>query len=301
MPAQTLRERLLHAGLLIETGVEGVYGHSAAFETVLAGCNAYAGRMGAADGAEVLRFPPLLNRTVAERNRYAAAFPQLGGHVFSFDGDDDDHQRYVGKLLRGEDCSCELTMTRSVLTPAACYPVYPALAARGPLPAGGCVIDVLGECFRHEPSAETARLQSFRMREYIYLGDAGRALAFRDLWMERSAGLLRDLDLPGELAVAHDPFFGRLGARLADAQVDRKLKMELVIPIGPDARPTACMSFNCHLDHFASIWDLTQADGTVAHTACVGFGLERLTLALFSRHGLAVAAWPAGLRGALGL
>ena len=28
-------------------------------------------------------------------------------------------------------------MTDLVLTPAACYPVYPAIAARGALPAGG--------------------------------------------------------------------------------------------------------------------------------------------------------------------
>jgi seryl-tRNA synthetase len=294
-----LREQLVRDGLLIDTGVDGVYGRSATFESVVWGCNDLATRLGEGDGAEVLRFPPLLSRRLIEKNRYAVAFPQLGGHVFSFYGDEQDHQRYVAKLVRGEDCSCELGMTASVLTPAACYPVYPAIAARGRLPVGGQLVDVLADCFRHEPSQDPARLQSFRMREYVHLGDAESALAFRACWTERAGTLLRALGLSGEVIVAHDPFFGRLGERLADAQIDRKLKLELMIPIGWDARPSACMSFNCHLDHFALIWDLRQADGDTAHTACVGFGLERLALALFTRHGLQVADWPQTVRAAL--
>ena len=41
------------------------------------------------------------------------------------------------------------------------------------------------------------------------------------------------------------------------------------------------------------------ADGEVAHTACVGFGMERVALALFKHHGLDVKAWPAPVRKAL--
>jgi hypothetical protein len=37
----------------------------------------------------------------------------------------------------------------------------------------------------------------------------------------------------------------------------------------------------------------------MAHTGCVGFGLERLALALFKHHGLDVAGWPASVRGIL--
>jgi seryl-tRNA synthetase len=37
---------------------------------------------------------------------------------------------------------------------------------------------------------------------------------------------------------------------------------------------------------------LNFADGSVAHTACVGFGLERIALALFHHHGLDVKEWP---------
>ena len=42
-----------------------------------------------------------------------------------------------------------------------------------------------------------------------------------------------------------------------------------------------------------------MADGTIAHTACVGFGLERIALALYHRHGFDRAAWPGSVREAL--
>ncbi len=68
---------------------------------------------------------------------------------------------------------------------------------------------------------------------------------------------------------------------LATNQRDQNLKFELLIPITSVAKPTACMSFNYHQDAFGTKWGLNLEDGSVAHTACVGFGLERIALALF--------------------
>ncbi len=63
-------------------------------------------------------------------------------------------------------------MTDLVLTPAACYPVYPAIAARGPLPPGGVTVDAGGAyVFRHEPSGDPARLQMFHQREIVRIGE----------------------------------------------------------------------------------------------------------------------------------
>jgi seryl-tRNA synthetase len=38
------------------------------------------------------------------------------------------------------------------------------------------------------------------------------------------------------------------------------------------------------------------ANGDVAHSTCVGFGLERTALALFRHHGTAVDRWPDEVR-----
>ncbi|TIR50248.1 MAG: hypothetical protein E5X28_10550, partial [Mesorhizobium sp.] len=63
--------------------------------------------------------------------------------------------------------------------------------------------------------------------------------------------------------------------------------------------PTACLSFNCHQDHFGQTWGLKFADGEFCHSACVGFGLERVALALFRHHGPDTEAWPAAVRDVL--
>ena len=38
------------------------------------------------------------------------------------------------------------------------------------------------------------------------------------------------------------------------------------------------------------------ADGGVGHTACLGFGHERIVLALLRTHGLDPSSWPAAVR-----
>jgi hypothetical protein len=47
---------------------------------------------------------------------------------------------------------------------------------------------------------------------------------------------------------------------------------------------------------FGEIWKIAQADSELAHTACVSFGMERTTLALFHHHDLDVKLWPADVR-----
>jgi seryl-tRNA synthetase len=79
------------------------------------------------------------------------------------------------------------------------------------------------------------------------------------------------------------------------------LKFEVLVQIaGPE--PTAVASFNYHQDHFSSTYGITmESGGGPAHTACLGFGLERITLALLRTHGLDVDAWPAAVREELGI
>ena len=79
------------------------------------------------------------------------------------------------------------------------------------------------------------------------------------------------------------------------------MKFELVVPVRSADKPTACMSFNCHREHFGETWGLRGEDGATAHTACVAFGVDRLAAALFAAHGLDSSKWPASVRAALAL
>ena len=297
----TLLDKLLHKGLLIETGIDGLYGRSGLFEQVIDGFDRLISRTGADQKAEVLRFPPGMNRVLFEKSGYLKSFPQLAGTVHSFGGNDKDHAILLDRLAEGQPWWDKQEMTDIVQTPAACYPLYPTAAKRGPLPEDGLIFDLNSYCFRHEPSKEPTRQQMFRMREYVRIGTPDQVVAFRKNWLERGQALIAKLGLPFNVDVANDPFFGRAGRVMASSQRDLGLKFELLVPVNSEESPTACLSFNYHQDHFGSTWNIRTAAGETAHTACVGFGMERVAIALFRHHGLDVDKWPAEVRDALSL
>jgi seryl-tRNA synthetase len=83
---------------------------------------------------------------------------------------------------------------------------------------------------------------------------------------------------------------------LASNQRAESLKYEIVCAIHKDAAPTAIASSNYHLDHFGTGFGIESANGNPAHSACVAFGVDRITLALLSTHGLDPDAWPPAVR-----
>jgi seryl-tRNA synthetase len=293
-----LAELVVHR-LLIETGAPGVYGRGGEFEEVREGVADLITRAGAADEPEQLRFPPVIPRRDLETVGYLKSFPHLAGSIFAFSGTEAQAAEQYDRASQHEDWSEFQSMTDLVLTPAACYPVYPAVAARGQLPPGGVTVDAGGAyVFRNEPSGDPARLQMFHQREIVRIGEPAAVTSWRERWRDRAVELLRGIGLDAHFDIATDPFFGRSGRMLAASQREQELKFEVVVPIaGPE--PTAVASFNYHQDHFASAYGIEMADGSSAHTACLGFGLERISLALFRAHGLNHKAWPAEIRGEL--
>lgn len=294
-----LLRALVEHRLLIESGVPGVYGRGGSFEAVREGVAELVTRTAAAEAPEQMRFPPVLPRRELERIGYLQTFPHLAGTIFSFEGTEEQAGRQSERACRHEDWSEFQSMTNLVLTPAACYPVYPALAARGPLPEGGVTVDAGGAyVFRHEPSGDPARLQMFHQREIVRVGPPEVVQQWRDSWRGRAIELLGGLGLEVEFDVASDPFFGRSGRILTASQRAQELKFEVLTPIAGDS-PTAVASFNYHQDHFSGTYGLQMHDGSAAHTACLGFGLERITIALFRTHGFDTGAWPAEVAGRL--
>lgn len=293
---------LLGAGYLIESGVPGVYGRGDAFERVRLGFDAKVTAASEAESPEHMVFPPLLPRRQMEDVGYLKSFPHLACTVFAFEGDEEQAAEQEERAEKHEDWSEHQEMTDLVLKPAACYPVYPVIAARGALAPGGLMVDAGGTyVFRHEPSGDPARLQAFHQREIVRIGEPETVVEWRDRWRDRSLELLRSVGLDATADVASDPFFGRAGRLLARSQRSQELKFEVVVPIaGPE--PTAVASFNYHQDHFSSVYGIEmEGEDRTAHTACLGFGLERITLALVREHGLDQDRWPAAVREELGI
>jgi seryl-tRNA synthetase len=288
------RRQLRASGTVCETGVDGVFGHSATFERIV---DAVQGAVAALGGGrfELLHFPPVIARTIVERAGYVRSFPDLVGSVHVFRGGEEEYADLLQRCAEGQDWTTGFEPAEVTLSSAACHPVYPLCA--GQLPPDGRRVEVRGYCFRHEPSRQITRQQAFRMHELVFIGEPDQALAHRETGLADGLDLLSALGLEVRAEVANDPFFGRAGAILADGQRRDSSKYEGVTMVG--GLPTAVMSSNYARDHFGDAFGITTADGSVAHSSCVAFGLDRITLALLSTHGLEVDHWPLQVRNRL--
>jgi seryl-tRNA synthetase len=298
----TPRNPLAHisAALFKSMGVEGVWARTAPYVHLVERLEGYI--TGLRDPqSEIMRFPPVMSRTQLEKSGYLKSFPNLLGCVCALHGSEASIRAAADRYDNGGDWTSSLSSSDLVLSPAACYPIYPLVADRGPLPAGGLLFDIEADVFRHEPSLNLDRMQSFRMREFVRIGSPDEIVDFREQWMARAPEIAGDLGLPHTLDVANDPFFGRVGQVMAVSQRQQALKFELLIPYYPGASPTACMSFNYHREHFGQVWGIHDDKGQLAHTSCVAFGIDRLAVALFANHGLDLSSWPARTRQALAL
>ena len=293
------QRELTEAGLLIPLGVRGVYGRGADFERVIERFDALVSKEGGKLNPEVMRFPPIFSRANYEKIDHINNFPDLMGSLHTFTGGEKEHRAMLEKFQQKDDWSRDLSASQVMMTPAICYPLYPT--ATGTLPEGGRRVDLQGYAFRHEPSDDPARMQIFRMHEFVRLGTPDQALEHRNFWLEKGVEVFNSVGLAVEPVVANDPFFGRGGKVQKAIQREQNLKYEFVIPICSTEKPTAIGSSNYHLDHFGVAFDIRTHDGEVAHSACVGFGLERIALALFKTHGFDLAKWPGEVRDVLGI
>lgn len=295
-PYVSFQKELIAVGLLVPSGVRGVYGLGGDFEKVIEHFEVLATEAGRALKPEVIRFPPVFSRKNYLDNDHIETMPDLLGSVHSFMGDERKHRDMLARVHEKDPSWTDfLSASDVMMVPAACYPLYPT--ARGTtMGPEGRTVDLRTFVFRHEPSDDPARMQIFRQREYVRLGSAEQALAHRKFWLDTASQLLRELGLDVKIEVANDPFFGRGGKVMKVSQLEQELKFEITYPICSTEKPTAITSCNYHTDHFGVTYDIKQADGKPAHSACIGFGLERIALALFKTHGLHLNDWPAPVK-----
>ncbi len=296
---ESFRDELLASGLLISLGAAGLMGRNATFESIVSALGTSVNRIAADENETHWHFPPVVPRSLVHRVGYMRSFPDLLASIHAFSGTDADQKVILDAVESGTDYGSQFAMSDAVLLPASCYPIYLALEGSS-VPSSGRAFHTVGLCYRHEPSADPARLRCFRQHEHVIVGDEQVAARYAAKWHLRAVEFLRSLGLPADLVVANDPFFGRAGRLMKAQQAGQALKYEVVVPICSEENPTAVASINRHHDHFGSPFSigLTDGDGP-AHTACVGFGMERVTLALLKHHGLDPQGWPRSVRDVL--
>ncbi|MFF9351862.1 aminoacyl--tRNA ligase-related protein [Streptomyces sp. NPDC014734] len=221
--------------------------------------------------------PPLLPADGLARLDYFRNFPHLGVAAARFRDD------ALDALADGEPAQDQPVHGTGYLLPSAtCYGLLLSLDSQDV--GAELRLTAIGRCFRNEDHYDgLRRLWGFHMREVLYLGSADGA---RD-HLARSKVFIEDL--AGRLGIAlsyqpaNDPFYDRTGSRAKLMALD-PVKYEFVAEDG-----TAIASVNRHRNFFGERLGIT-ADGTVAHSGCTAFGVERWVHAMILTHGSARAA-----------
>lgn len=173
---------------------------------------------------------------------------------------------------------------RALLTPAACYHVYPLL--EGVSVSAPVIYTIRATCFRHEERfLPLERQWAFNMREIVCVGSAYDVERFLDGSRTDVVGWCESLGILAAVQQATDPFF--------DPETSPGWLMQRLLPLKTElvTGDVAISSFNCHQSYFGEAFDIQRAE-TTAWTGCVAFGLERWLLALIRQHGKDPDHWP---------
>ena len=284
-------------------GVDGVYARTRLYEHVVDRLAALITDVSREPAAEVLRFPPVMSRRDLEKSGYLKSFPNLLGCVCACtaarrtSSPRSQPPRGRRRLDRRSLAPADL-----VLTPAACYPVYPLVARAR---RGAARRAAVRRRLRLFPPRAVARsrpaaiVPHARIRLHRHAG-ARSSLSAR-------AGSSAARRSPASSAcraaspTANDPFFGREGQLMAVSQIQQALKFELLVPMLLGA--TADRVHELQLPPRPFRHDLGPAHGSRRRRA---HRLRRL------RHGPPggrdvrdarhrAAAWPASVRQTLGM
>jgi seryl-tRNA synthetase len=197
-------------------------------------------------------------------------------------------------------CSTDLN-DRSVhsgvcLTPSVCYNYFRLLKDKSITTIDQSMITARCNCYRYELSdvAPFRRQKEFDMREVVFIGVPGDVENIRMKLIERTWDIVMNYDIKAKVVNASDPFFlDDISARTA-VQYNREMKFELQTFYSKH-KSIATSSYNLHSSSFVNAFNINQ-DKKVSVSGCVGWGLERWVLILFSRFSTNPVNWPSELQ-----
>ncbi len=257
-------------------------------------------------GAQARSYPATIKASLLARCGYFEMHPNALSFVSHLVNDIDEIEAFR-QANSGESRQLQLTNPRAFapihqcLNPAACFPSYEHLEG-STVPPEGLVLTWKGRVFRYESSNTVGldRLQEFNVRELVFIGTDDFVHDGRMRTVELAQELMERWDLSGRIETATDPFFATVYAARTFWQESTEVKYELCLEVepGPSGQPRtiAAGSLNLHGAFFGDRFAIRDHTGKDAFSGCVGWGLERWVLAVFTQHGLDLRHWPAPLR-----
>ena len=179
--------------------------------------------------------------------------------------------------------------------PSTCYHCYASRA--GTTVKENKVVTALASCHRYEGAnhQQIGRLMEFSLREVIFLGSPNFVRETREKCLRLIQIFADEWEFGGVLRSENDPFFTSDFETKAEHQRKMKMKYEYRASLCDDNEGLAVMSSNLHGLTFSKTFNLEGKDWPV-HTGCIGFGLERMAIALIAQHGTNPDKWPQQLK-----
>ncbi len=251
-------------------------------------------------GAREESFPNCIPVDSLGRAQHLSSFPEHLHFLTHLREDLDLLDAYAGKVKEtgGGVIPDTAAVSRAELVqnPSTCYHCY--AARKDSEISANTAITAITKCHRFEAAnhVELGRLLEFSLREVIFLGEPDYTRETREQTLSLVEALAGDWGLCGELVPSNDPFFTSDFEAKATQQRRLALKFEYRMAIPGKERKLAVMSSNLHGPTFSKAFNIRNS-GRVINTGCLGFGLERLALAIVAQHGIDPAGWPEGLAG----
>lgn len=240
-------------------------------------------------GADERHYPVMVPSELLEEVGYIGHFPQHITFCSHLPGSLPVLQEVAAQP---ETLLERLDDPRHVLTPAVCLPCY--RQQRGSVIDGVLTLTMQNHVFRYEGTnfRPLSRGWDFTVRDIVFFGSYDDLSRLRAEVMERAIALCRELDLEVTIELANDPFFLDTSRDKAVYQRMGEVKYELLFPIPHRGEFLAASSFNLHRDFYTSVYGTKRANGELAESACMGFGVERWLYGFLTQKGLDPRDWP---------
>jgi len=188
------------------------------------------------------------------------------------------------------------THSEVCLVPSVCYNYFRLLKNHTFKTLEESLVTARCKCYRYELSdvAPFRRQKEFDMREVVFIGEPVNVDNTRMKLIQMTWDIIKEFDLKARVVNASDPFFlDNITARTA-VQFNREMKYELQAFYTEDAS-VASSSFNLHSSSFVKAFNI-KSDIPNTVSGCVGWGLERWALVLFSKFSTNPSKWPSKLQ-----
>ena len=181
------------------------------------------------------------------------------------------------------------------LSPTVCFRIFPfvkdiitqKLSSKNDTSCYPICITSKAQCFRNERRSDQVslmRLNEFCMREYVFIGSEAEISILIEKFNRIVSHLLKNIyEFDYSIEDANDAFF--IGAFKTNSKFQTLLKLKQEYVIQMDRGPLSFISINNHKESMLKSFDLltlTKKSLEKPCSACIGIGLDRLMLILYT-------------------